>query len=304
MKNTVSCDRMRSVALSALSLSVLLAACGGPSADTTKPTVSLTAAQSGTSVTLTASASDASSVKKVEFYRAGQLINTDEQAPFTYSFPVTSADNGQVSFSAKAYDPANNVGESSKSLNVYVAPTTKTLHQGVWGWAIGNPNTQAVIDSGAVIFDEEIMNDTGKVAAGVYVNRAESRSGVSAMGPISATGNLETVFTVGTTTPVKLYFVGADSNNALELYEGKKAFAGLGALVDANNNPTQEVVVALVQVSDQVPSGSVPITMTNSARTLAIQALSHRGEFSGLSLKSTSPLTHQALNVIQQHLNR
>lgn len=89
-----------------------------PSGDTIAPTVSLTtpaaAATVSGSVTLSATASDNSNtVSRVEFYRGSTLIATDPAAPFSVPWDTTAVTNGNYALTAKAYDPANNVGTSS-----------------------------------------------------------------------------------------------------------------------------------------------------------------------------------------------
>lgn len=86
---------------------------GGGGGDTTPPTAS--AAESGTSgtVTLSASASDNVGVTKVEFYVDGALKATDTSAPYSASLDSTTLADGSHSLVAKAYDAAGNVGTSS-----------------------------------------------------------------------------------------------------------------------------------------------------------------------------------------------
>src|SRR5439155_8613337 len=96
--------------------------------DTTLPTVSISSPLSGTSytsaqtVTITAAASDNVGVTKVEFYDGATLKATDTEAPFTYAWAITSANNGTHSWTAKAYDAANNSKVSTAaSLTVNIA---------------------------------------------------------------------------------------------------------------------------------------------------------------------------------------
>ncbi|MEO5883695.1 MAG: Ig-like domain-containing protein, partial [Caldimonas sp.] len=92
-------------------------------ADTTAPAVSLSANPAtvvapGSSL-LTATASDAVGVTKVEFYRGATLLGTDTTAPYEQTVAFTPADIGGVAFTAKAYDAANN-SATSAVLNVSV----------------------------------------------------------------------------------------------------------------------------------------------------------------------------------------
>jgi hypothetical protein len=97
--------------------------------DTTAPTVTITSPPSGTtyttaqSVTITATASDNVGVTKVEFYDGATLKGTDTAAPYTYSWSITTADNGAHNWTAKAYDAANNSSISVVTLTVNIDTT-------------------------------------------------------------------------------------------------------------------------------------------------------------------------------------
>lgn len=85
--------------------------------DTTAPTVSIQSDSSNITAaianTITAIASDDVGVTKVEIYRGNQLVSTLTSAPYQITESYTSADNGRITYVAKAYDAANNVGTSS-----------------------------------------------------------------------------------------------------------------------------------------------------------------------------------------------
>ena len=85
--------------------------------DITPPAVTLAATAASVivpaTVTFTATASDAIGVAKVEFYRGATLVATDTTAPYQHSVSFGAADVGQVSFSARAYDAANNIATST-----------------------------------------------------------------------------------------------------------------------------------------------------------------------------------------------
>ncbi|MEP7300108.1 MAG: Ig-like domain-containing protein [Caldimonas sp.] len=103
-------------------------------ADTTAPAVSLVASPAivvapGTTL-LTATASDAVGVTKVEFYRGTTLLGTDTTAPYTQSVAFTAADIGAVGFTAKAFDAAGNSATSavaSVSVGADVTPPSVSL---------------------------------------------------------------------------------------------------------------------------------------------------------------------------------
>ncbi|MEA3310864.1 MAG: Ig-like domain-containing protein, partial [candidate division WOR-3 bacterium] len=99
---------------------VFLAGCG-LLGDTEDPTVSITqpadnAVVSGT-VEIKATADDNEGVTKVEFYVDGDLEGTDNEAAdfeYSYSWDASGETPGSShTIQAKAYDAADNVGESS-----------------------------------------------------------------------------------------------------------------------------------------------------------------------------------------------
>jgi len=86
--------------------------------DTLPPTVSLSSAPPGpftppASVAINATASDNVGVTRVEFYDGATLKGTDTSAPYSYSWSLVAADAGSHTWTAKAYDAANNVGTSA-----------------------------------------------------------------------------------------------------------------------------------------------------------------------------------------------
>jgi hypothetical protein len=99
---------------------------GGGGGDTTAPTTSITAPAAGATVsgttTISASASDAVGVTKVEFYIDSVLKGTDTSSPYSYSWVTTTYGNGAHTLYTKAYDAAGNVGTSS-SRSVTVSNT-------------------------------------------------------------------------------------------------------------------------------------------------------------------------------------
>ena len=83
------------------------------STDTTAPTA--TASESGTTgtITLSATASDNVGVTKVEFYIDGALVGTDTTSPYSVTYNSANLTNGTHSLVAKAYDAAGNIGSST-----------------------------------------------------------------------------------------------------------------------------------------------------------------------------------------------
>ncbi|WP_407692871.1 extracellular catalytic domain type 1 short-chain-length polyhydroxyalkanoate depolymerase [Pyxidicoccus xibeiensis] len=91
--------------------------------DTTPPTVNLTAPGNGATVsgtvTLTASASDAVGVTRVEFLVDGSVVGTDASAPYELAWNSASVGNGAHALAARAFDAAgNNATDSDTGVTV------------------------------------------------------------------------------------------------------------------------------------------------------------------------------------------
>jgi hypothetical protein len=85
--------------------------------DTTPPVTALTAPAAGATVSgtvsVTASATDASGVTRVELWLDGALLGTDTTSPYAWSWNTTTAANGSHSLQTRAYDAAGNSGVST-----------------------------------------------------------------------------------------------------------------------------------------------------------------------------------------------
>lgn len=88
------------------------------------PTVSLQVSQTQVfaagPLTVTATATDADGIEKVEFYLNGRLIENgvDVSAPYTATIPLTFIQNGRHVITAKAYDTTGKVSEASQVITV------------------------------------------------------------------------------------------------------------------------------------------------------------------------------------------
>jgi hypothetical protein len=85
-------------------------------ADTSSPSVSVTApadgASVGGSVSLAASATDDAAVARVDFLVDGSVVTTDTVAPFAGSWSSTTHADGAATITAQAYDATGNRGDS------------------------------------------------------------------------------------------------------------------------------------------------------------------------------------------------
>ncbi len=101
-----------------------------PPADTTVPTVAMTAPTNGTtvsgSVALAASASDNVGVARVEFRVDGVLVGTDASAPYASTWDASAASAGSHTIQARAIDAADNAANASVSVNVNATVPTDT----------------------------------------------------------------------------------------------------------------------------------------------------------------------------------
>jgi hypothetical protein len=93
------------------------------SADITPPTVTLTApadgsSVAGTTVTLSANASDNAAVDHVDFLVNGSVVATDTSAPYSYVWDSTSTPNGSATITARAVDTSTNQASDSHSVTV------------------------------------------------------------------------------------------------------------------------------------------------------------------------------------------
>ena len=101
-----------------------------PPADTTAPTVSLSAPANGAtvsgSVALAATAADNVGVARVEFSVDGVLVGTDTSSPYAATWSATGAALGSHTIVAKAYDAAGNSSTSSAAVSVVAPPADTT----------------------------------------------------------------------------------------------------------------------------------------------------------------------------------
>ncbi|HZH18491.1 MAG TPA: Ig-like domain-containing protein [Archangium sp.] len=88
----------------------------------TPPSVSLTAPASGArlskTVTLTANATDASGVRRVEFLLDGTVLEIDDSAPYSYSWNTLTAVSGDHTLSARAIDLYGTAATSTVEVTV------------------------------------------------------------------------------------------------------------------------------------------------------------------------------------------
>ena len=96
---------------------VTVAVNNGPAPDTQAPMTAISSPSPGATVsgtsTVTATATDNVGVTRVELWVDGALALTDTATPYTFSWNTTTLANGNHTLQSRAYDAANNVGQST-----------------------------------------------------------------------------------------------------------------------------------------------------------------------------------------------
>lgn len=151
--------------------------------DTTAPTVSVTSPTAGATLvgtaTMSATASDNVGVTKVEFYVDGALKATDTSSPFTSSLDTTTLTNASHSFTAKAFDAANNNTTStavSATVNNPVTPPPDTTLPSV---SVSNPTAGSTV-TGSISFSATATDNVGVTKVDFIVDGTVVNSDTSA----------------------------------------------------------------------------------------------------------------------------
>jgi peptidoglycan/xylan/chitin deacetylase (PgdA/CDA1 family) len=134
----------------------------GSAQDTTPPTVALTSPADGATVTgtvpLTADASDAGGIARVELYANGTLLATELTSPYAIDWDTTAYAGTTVTLLARAFDAAGNSADSA-SRQVTVAAATDTTPPAI---ALTSPADAATV-SGTVLVTAD-ASDAGGIA--------------------------------------------------------------------------------------------------------------------------------------------
>lgn len=146
---------------SMITLSLIVTACRPPVVpDTAKPTVTLAADKTNVTaagdVKFTATATDNVGVTKVEFYKGTDKVAEDTTSPYEYTATYTSANNGDLSYTAKAYDAANNNATSapvSVKVNIPVVDAKLAAQQAYSDAAVVASMTQTLDADTQLILD-------------------------------------------------------------------------------------------------------------------------------------------------------
>ena len=209
------------------------------------PTVTVTspannATVSGT-VTVTAGASDNVGVTKVEFYQNGVLRATDTNSPYTYSWDTSALTAGTYTLSAKAYDAAGNVGQSS---TISVAVVKDTVAPTV---AVTAPSANATV-SGIVTVRASASDNVGVTKVEFYENGVLLSA--TNVAPYSCLWNTQTLANGSYTLTAKAY----DASNNV------KQSAGVAVTV-SNSGPPQSSLAGDINGDGIVDIGDALLSM-------------------------------------------
>lgn len=172
------------------------------SSDTTAPTVQVTAPSNGSTIsgvtTVTAGASDNTSVASVQFLLDGaNLGNALTSAPYTFNWNTTIVANGTHTLSALAYDGAGNVGTA--------ANVTLTINNPVGVAPTVDPSTPAAVAVKNNVLTTTSPSFSPPASTVIYA--------VFSMDSASYNGNITTVASfTNTGTPLTWHLLGRNNN--------------------------------------------------------------------------------------------
>jgi subtilisin family serine protease len=160
----------------------------GHETDSTPPSVAITSPAEGTTVegtiTVTAQASDNFGVQRVELYDGGNLVATDDRAPYHLSWASFPVPNGSHPLTVRAYDVAGNVATSAP-VNV-VVNNDHTLPQ----VSFLRPVNGATVEQ-TITLEVSASDDRGVTRVDFFVDGAPIGSKTSA--PYTLSWNARTV---------------------------------------------------------------------------------------------------------------
>ena len=213
-------------------------------ADTTAPTVAISSPANNASVSgaavISVSASDNVGVSKVELYVNAVLQATDTASPYTFSWNTATLANGSYALTAKAYDAAGNVVQSS-SVTVSVNNVVQASFS-IWP-ATAKPVVVADPDSSAIEVGMKFRSDIKGTITGIRFYKASTNTGTHVANLWTTAGKLLASATfknetasgwqqVSFTTPVAItantVYVASYHTNVGHYSDDQNYFAGKG----------------------------------------------------------------------------
>jgi Bacterial Ig domain len=195
--------------------------------DTTPPTVSLSSDVSSvttaSTIKLTATTTDNVGVTKVEFYEGTTKIGEDLSSPFEQSIDFLIANNGAKTYSAKAYDAANNATSSDPvGVVVNIAPGPDTV-----------PPTVSLSSTSSTVIVAGSIKLTATASDNLGVSKVEFYDGTTKLGEDTSTPFEQTI-------------------NFVRANNGSKSFTAK-AFDAANNSASSDPVVVGVNIPEILP---------------------------------------------------
>jgi nitrite reductase/ring-hydroxylating ferredoxin subunit len=244
----------RRAALQTLGLggATLLAGCHlpTPTGDTTPPTVSLAASSSSVTVagmvTLTATATDNTSIIKVEFLDDTTSLGVKTSLPYTLDVPLTAQNNGTRNFKAIAYDTAGNAAPSE--------PVPVTINIGPTTTPDTTPPTVTLQSSASSVTATGGVTLTATAADNIGVSRVDFYEGATLLGSVA-------------TAPYTQVVGFTAANNGAHSYTAK-------AFDAAGNSATSAAVSVTVGIDNTPPTVSLAASNLNvtAAGTITLTA--------------------------------
>ena len=159
-------------------------------------------------MSVTASASDNIGVTNIEFYENGTLVYASNVVPYSLNWNTTATADGTYILTAKAYDSAGNVGQSSavsitvnNSVSLTIAPTV----------TVTSPTSNATV-SGTVTVNASASDTVGISKVEFYVNGVLKSSKTSS--PYSFNWNTTNLVNSTYSLSAKAYDLKGNSGDA------------------------------------------------------------------------------------------
>lgn len=150
---------------SVTNVNVMRLASAGGGGNPTPPTVAITSPAANAIlngvVAVSATASSSAGIARVDFYADTTLLGTATSAPYSQIWDTTAYANGVHTLTAKAYDPANNVGTAT--ISVRVDHTARSV-------SITSPVNRSVV-AGRVPINVSATDPGGVDRVDIYANR-------------------------------------------------------------------------------------------------------------------------------------
>ncbi|GGJ18168.1 Ig-like domain-containing protein [Deinococcus roseus] len=232
----------------------VLAGCNppGPAPDKTPPSVTLSASSTAVTapgtVKLTAAATDNVGVKKVEFYEGANKLGEDTSAPYELNLNYTKANNGDHTYTAKAFDAANNTGTSNTvKVNVNIDTIDSTT-----------PNVLLFASKTNVTVAESVKL-TADATDNVGIQKVDFYEG-------------DTLISTDTTAPYEHTFNYTQVQNGIHTYKAQAFDTSGNSTLSAPVTVTVNILADAVKINPRViqpflaPGGSTEIsaqTLTN-----------------------------------------